>query len=74
MTSSFQPQARPVDTFVAPSTVAPTTELDQLTRALQTVNPGINNFIKVKLDDAIEDEQAIGEDIAREVITIEEAL
>jgi len=66
MTSSFQPQARPVDTFVAPSTYAPTTELGQLTRALETVNPGINDFIKVKLDDAIEDEQAIGEDIARE--------
>ena len=66
MTSSFTPQARPVDTFVAPSTVAPTTALDQLTRALQTVNPGINDFINVKFDEAIEDAQAIGEDIARE--------
>ena len=66
MTSSFQPQARPVDTFVNPSTVAPTTALDQLTRALQTVNPGINDFINVKFEEAIEDAQAIGEDIARE--------
>ena len=66
MTSSFQPQARPVDTFVAPSTIAPTTELDQLTRALQTVNPGINKFINIKFDEAIEDAQAIGDEIARE--------
>tara|TARA_R100000152_G_C6775875_1_gene204606 strand:+ start:3 stop:2447 length:2445 start_codon:yes stop_codon:yes gene_type:complete len=60
MTSSFQPQARPVDTFVRPSTVAPTTELDQLTRALQTVNPGINKFIDFRLDREIKKEQAIG--------------
>ena len=66
MTSSFQPQARPVDTFVRPSTVAPTTELDQLTRALQTVNPGINKFIDFKLDQVIEDEQAEGTEIAIE--------
>ena len=57
MTSSFTPQARPVDTFVAPSTVAPTDGFDQLVRALQTVNPGINKFIDFKLDEAIEDEQ-----------------
>ena len=66
MTSSFQPQARPVDTFVAPSTVAPTDGFDQLVRALQTVNPGINDFINVKFDEAIEDAQAIGDEIARE--------
>ena len=66
MTSSFQPQARPVDTFVVPSTVAPTTALDQLTKALQTVNPGINDFINVKFDEAIEDAQAIGRKKARE--------
>ena len=64
MTSSFQPQARPVNTFVAPSTVAPTTELNQLTRALQTVNPGINKFIDFKLDEAIEKEQINGRNIA----------
>jgi|TARA_X000001382_G_scaffold40173_2_gene26924 hypothetical protein len=60
MTNSFQPQARPVDTFVSPSTVAPTTDLDRLTRALQIVNPGINKFIDFKLDGEIKKEQAIG--------------
>ena len=66
MTSSFQPQARPVDTFVAPSTVAPTDGFDQLVRALKTVNPGINKFIDFKLDEVIEDEQAEGTEIAIE--------
>ena len=66
MTSSFQPQARPVDTFVAPSTVAPTDGFDQLVRALKTVNPGINKFIDFKLDQVIEDEQAEGTEIAIE--------
>jgi len=66
MTSSFQPQARPVDTFVAPSTVAPTDGFDQLVRALKTVNPGINKFIDFKLDEVIEEEQAEGTEIAIE--------
>tara|TARA_Y100001973_G_scaffold89285_1_gene135458 strand:+ start:4279 stop:6870 length:2592 start_codon:yes stop_codon:yes gene_type:complete len=64
MTSSFQPQARPVDTFVRPSTVAPTDGFDQLVRALQTVNPGINKFIDFKLDEAIDEEKAKGKKIA----------
>jgi len=66
MTNSFQPQARPVDTFVSPSTVAPTTDLDRLTKALQTVNPAINQYLNLKMDQAIEEEQVEGIQIAEE--------
>ena len=64
MTDSFRPQARPVDTYVVPSQVAPVDQsggaLGQLTRSLVTLNPAINKYIDMKLDDAIEDEQAEG--------------
>ena len=68
MTNSykFQPQARPVDTFVSPSTVAPTTDLDRLTRALQIVNPAINQYLNSKMDEAIEEEQQEGAELAIE--------
>ena len=66
MTNSFQPQARPVDTFVSPSTVAPTTDLDRLTRALQIVNPAINQYLNLKMDEAIEEEQQEGAELAIE--------
>tara|TARA_R100000654_G_scaffold17542_4_gene36658 strand:+ start:3440 stop:5875 length:2436 start_codon:yes stop_codon:yes gene_type:complete len=64
MTNSFQPQAQPVDTFVRPVSVAPPTDLDVLARALKTVNPGIEAFLGNKMDEAIEDEQAKGRNIA----------
>ena len=60
MTNSFQPQARPVDTFVRPVSVAPPSDLDVLARALTAVNPGIEAFLGNKMDEAIKEEQAIG--------------
>ena len=63
MTNSFKPQAQPVDTFVRPSTVAPTTGFDQLVNALQTVNPSINKYCDSRIRDEIKKEQAIGTNI-----------
>ena len=63
MTNSFKPQAQPVDTFVRPSTVAPTTGFDQLVNALQTVNPSINKYFDSRIRDEIKKEQAIGTNI-----------
>ena len=53
MTSSFTPQAQPVDTFVRPSTVAPTTGFDQLLRALETVNPGVQKYLDYQIKEEI---------------------
>ena len=66
MTNSFRPQAQPVDTFVRPSTVAPTTGFDQLVNALKTVNPSINQYFDSRIKDAIEDEQQEGAELAIE--------
>ena len=64
MTNSFRPQAAPVDTFVRPVSVAPPTDLDVLARALKAVNPGLEAFLDNKMDEAIEDEQQKGIEIA----------
>ena len=58
MTNSFRPQASPVDTFVRPSTVAPTTGFDQLVNALKTVNPSINKYFDSRIREEIVDEKA----------------
>ncbi len=58
MTNSFRPQASPVDTFVRPSTVAPTTGFDQLVNALKTVNPSINKYFDSRIKEEIVDEKA----------------
>ena len=47
MTNSFRPQAQPVDTYVRPSTVAPTTGFDQLVNALVAVNPSLNALVDI---------------------------
>ncbi len=60
MTNSFQPQAQPVDTYVQTQS----TDLDVLARALKAVNPGIEAFLDNKMDEAIEDEQQKGREIA----------
>ena len=64
--NSFQPQASPVDTFVRPSQVAPTTGFDQLVNALVTVNPSINNYFDFKIKEEIREEQAEGIKIAEQ--------
>ena len=66
MTNSFRPQAQPVDTFVRPSTVAPTTGFDQLVNALKTVNPAINQYFDSRIKDEIEEEKIEGIQIAEE--------
>jgi LysM repeat protein len=58
MTNSFRPQASPVDTFVSPSTVAPTTGFDQLVNALQVVNPSLNKYFDYRIKEEIADEKA----------------
>jgi len=66
MTNSFRPQASPVDTFVSPSTVAPTTGFDQLVNALKTVNPSINKYFDSRIREEIADEQQEGAELAIE--------
>tara|TARA_R100000234_G_C5002373_1_gene180944 strand:- start:938 stop:3274 length:2337 start_codon:yes stop_codon:yes gene_type:complete len=66
MTNSFQPQARPVNTFVQPSVVAPSSGVDDLLKILQSVNPGLNKFLDNRIDTAIEAEQAEGVELALE--------
>ena len=66
MTNSFQPQARPVDTFVRPVSVAPPSDLDVLARALKAVNPGIEAFLDNRLDEAVKAEKAEGMELAIE--------
>ena len=60
MTNSFRPQASPVDTFVSPSTVAPTTGFDQLVNALKTVNPSINKYFDSRIKEEAEEEKQRG--------------
>ena len=66
MTNSFQPQARPVNTFVQPSVVAPSSGVDDLLKILQSVNHGLNKFLDNRIDTAIEAEQAEGVELALE--------
>jgi len=56
----FRPQAAPRDTFVEPSTVAPTTGFDQLVNALVAVNPSLNALVDSRIKKEIKKEQAIG--------------
>ena len=66
MTNSYQPQARPVNTFVQPSVVAPSSGVDDLLKILQSVNPGLDKFLDNRIDTAIEAEQAEGVELALE--------
>ena len=71
MTNSFQStafrgSARPVDTFVAPPSVQPKTDIEQLAEALQSINPAIQSFIGSRLEKTVEEEQAKGTELAIE--------
>jgi len=71
MTSSFQStafesSARPVDTFVAPPSVLPKTGIMALAETLQSINPAIQTFLNVRLEKAIEKEEAEGTELAIE--------
>lgn len=53
MTSSFQPQARPVDTFVRQSRIAAVNTQDgfgQLASALSTINPSLRKMLESEID------------------------
>ena len=66
MTNSYQPQARPVNTFVQPSVVAPSSGVDDLLKILQSVNPGLNKFLDNRINTAIEEEEEEGMELAIE--------
>ena len=71
MTSSYQStafrgSARPVDTFVAPPSVQPKTDIEQLAEALQSINPAIQSFIGSRIEKAVEKEEAEGTELAIE--------
>ena len=71
MTNSFQStafrgSARPVDTFVAPPSVQPKTDIQQLAEALQSINPAIQSFIGSRIQKEVEKEEAEGTELAIE--------
>lgn len=70
MTNSYQPQARAVDTFVQPSTVAPVDHsggaFGQFVTLLAEVNPGLQSALAYRTQKAIEEEEAIGLEIERD--------
>jgi len=71
MTSSFQStaftsSARPVDTFVEPPSVQPKTGIEELAKALQSINPALQSFIGSRLEKAVEEEEAEGTELAIE--------
>ena len=49
--TAFQPQASPVDTFVAPPSVQPKTGIESLAETLAAVNPNLQKFLGDKLED-----------------------
>ena len=64
--TAFQGSARPVDTFVAPPSVQPKTDIEQLAEALQSINPAIQSFIGSRIEKAVEREEAEGTELAIE--------
>tara|TARA_R100001082_G_scaffold109636_1_gene87295 strand:+ start:619 stop:3534 length:2916 start_codon:yes stop_codon:yes gene_type:complete len=61
--TSFQPAARPVDTFVAQPTVLPMTDMEELATTLATINPNIQKFIGDKVDIVKEEEINEGQEL-----------
>ena len=64
--TAFQSSARPVDTFVAPPSVQPKTDLQELAESLQSINPAIQTFIDSRIKKEIEKEEAEGTELAIE--------
>ena len=62
--TAFQSSASPVDTFVRPPSVQPKTGAEELASVLATVNPALQKFIGVKLEDKIREEQIKFQNIA----------
>ena len=64
--TAFQSSARPVDTFVAPPSVQPKTDIESLAEALQSINPAIQSFIGSRIEKEVEKEEAEGTELAIE--------
>jgi len=64
--TAFQGSARPVDTFVAPPSVQPKTDIQQLAEALKTLNPKIQSFLETRLETEVKKEEAEGTELAIE--------
>jgi len=64
--TAFQSSARPVDTFVAPPSVQPKTDLEELAEALESINPAIQTFLGSRIKKEIEKEEAEGTEQAIE--------
>ena len=64
--TAFRSSARPVDTFVAPPSVQPKTDIEQLAEALQSINPAIQSFIGSRIQKEVEKEEAEGTELAIE--------
>ena len=64
--TAFQSSARPVDTFVAPPSIQPKTDLEELAEALQSINPAIQTFLGSRIKKEIEKEEAEGTEQAIE--------
>ena len=62
--TAFQSSASPVDTFVRPPSVQPKTGAEELASVLATVNPALQKFIGVKLNEAVDQEKLKGAEIA----------
>jgi len=58
--TAFQSSARPVDTFVAPPSVQPKTDIESLAETLVAVNPNLQKFIGRKVEKNIETERLVG--------------
>ena len=70
MTSSFQPQARPVDTFVRQSRVAAVNTQDafgQLASALSIINPSLRKMLESEIDKQRDIVGAEAEQAAKEI-------
>jgi len=62
--TEFKPAARPRDTFVTQSRIAPVNTQDaigQLASALSTINPGLNKLIEQNIKEKIAEDQAEGQ-------------
>jgi len=62
--TGFKPAARPRDTFVTQSTIAPVNTQDaisQLASALSTINPGLNKLIQQNIQEKVAEDQAEGQ-------------
>ena len=64
--TAFQSSARPVDTFVAPPSVQPKSDIEQLAEALQSINPAIQSFIGSRIQKEVKKEEAEGTELAIE--------